>query len=95
MIIAQVIGTIVATRKHESMVGSKIQIVQPLDARGEMPSGDPFVAVDAVGAGVGEVVIIARGSGARMALDNNQCPVDATIIGIIDQVDITERFDRT
>ncbi len=88
MLIAQIIGTIVATRKHELLVGSKIQVVQPLECSGNKPAGDPFVAVDAVGAGVGERVVVVRGSGARLAVDNDQCPVDATIIGIIDQVDI-------
>ncbi len=93
MLIAQVIGTIVATRKHELLVGSKIQVVQPLELSGNKPTGDPFVAIDAVGAGVGERVIVVRGSGARLAVDNDQCPVDATIIGIIDQVDIEESLD--
>jgi len=88
MLIAQVIGTIVSTRKHELLVGSKIQVVQPLECAGKKPKGDPFVAVDAVGAGVGERVLVVRGSGARMAVDNDQYPVDATIIGIIDRVDI-------
>ena len=88
MLIAKVIGTVVATRKHEHLIGSKIQIVQPLDPQTELPQGDPFVAVDAVGAGVGEVVIVVRGSGAREAVNNPNCPVDATIIGIIDQMDI-------
>jgi ethanolamine utilization protein EutN len=88
MLIAQVIGTIVATRKHELLVGSKIQVVQPLECSGNKPTGDPFVAIDAVGGGVGERVIVVRGSGARLAVDNERCPVDATIIGIIDQVDI-------
>jgi len=90
MLIAKVIGTVVATRKHEHLTGSKIQIVQPLAPQTELPQGDPFVAVDAVGAGVGEVVIVVRGSGARQAVDNPNCPVDATIIGIIDQMDIEE-----
>ena len=88
MLNAQVIGTIVATRKHELLVGSKIQVVQPLECSGNKPTGDPFVAIAAVGAGVGERVVVVRGSGARLAVDNDQCPVDATIIGIIDQVDI-------
>ena len=88
MLIAQVIGTIVATRKQELLVGSKIQVVQPLECSGDKPVGDPFVAVDAVGAGVGERVMVVRGSGARLAVDNDRCPVDATIIGIIDQIDI-------
>jgi ethanolamine utilization protein EutN len=88
MLIAKVIGTVVATRKHELLVGSKIQVVQPMSPQTELPQGDPLVAVDAVGAGVGEVVIIVRGSGARQALENHASPVDATIIGIIDQIDI-------
>ena len=50
--------------------------------------GEPYVAVDAVGAGVGEQVLIARGSAARKAVDNESAPVDATIVGIIDEVDI-------
>lgn len=88
MLIAKVIGTLVATRKHERLVGSKIQIVQPLDRQGAAPEGDAFVAVDAVGAGVGERVVVVRGSGARHAVDDDQCPVDATIVGIIDHIDI-------
>ena len=90
MEIGQVIGTVVSTRKHERLVGSKIQIVQPLDPHRMTPAGDPYVAVDAVGAGVGEQVLIARGSAARKAMDNESAPVDATIVGIIDEVDISE-----
>ena len=88
MLIAKIIGTVVATRKHELLVGSKIQVVQPLVPHSKEPLGDPIVAVDAVGAGVGEVVIVVCGSGARQAVDNDSCPVDATIIGIIDHIDI-------
>jgi ethanolamine utilization protein EutN len=88
MLIAKVIGTVVATRKHEKLVGSKIQVIQPLEPQSEKPLGDPIVAVDAVGAGAGEVVMVVCGSGARIAVENASCPVDATIIGIIDQIDI-------
>jgi ethanolamine utilization protein EutN len=90
MLMAMVIGTVVATRKHERLVGGKIQIVQPLDPRTKAAKGDSLVAVDAVGAGVGELVLVVQGSGARKALDKESCPVDATIIGIIDQVDVEE-----
>ncbi len=89
MQIGQVIGTVVASRKHERLVGSKIQIVQPLEPFTMTAEGEPFVAVDAVGAGVGEQVLIARGSAARKAIDNESAPVDATIVGIIDEVDIS------
>ena len=88
MLISRVIGTVVATRKHERLVGSKIQIVQPVDPQTGKPRGEAIVAVDAVGAGVGEQVVVVRGSGARQAVDDAQCPVDATIIGIIDEIDI-------
>ncbi|MDR3554550.1 MAG: EutN/CcmL family microcompartment protein [Syntrophobacteraceae bacterium] len=88
MLIAQVIGTIVATRKHEKLVGSKIQVVQALRPDSGLGVGEPSVAVDAVGAGVGERVIVVQGSSARLALDNDLCPVDATIIGIVDHLDI-------
>jgi ethanolamine utilization protein EutN len=90
MLIGRVIGTVVATRKHERLVGSKIQIVQPLEPQQDKARGEPIVAVDAVGAGVGERVMVVRGSGARQAVDNDQCPVDATIVGIIDHIDIEE-----
>ena len=52
------------------------------------PSGEPFVAVDAVGAGVDERVVVVTGSGARLAIDDERAPVDATIVGIIDEIDI-------
>ena len=88
MLMGQIIGTVVASRKHERLVGSKIQIVQPLDPRTQEALGDSLIAVDAVGAGVGERVLIVQGSGARTAVMNDACPIDATIIGIIDQFDI-------
>ena len=88
MLIGQVIGTVVASRKHERLVGSKIQIVQPLAPGSGKADGAPFVAVDAVGAGVGEQVLVVQGSAARIAVDRENSPVDATIIGIIDQFDV-------
>ena len=92
MQIAQVIGTVVATRKHDKMVGFKIQVVQPLKADGTEKSGQPFVAVDAVGSGTGEIVLVTGGSGARKAVDDQEAPVDAVIVGIVDQIDIDDRL---
>jgi ethanolamine utilization protein EutN len=89
MRIASVIGTVVATRKHERLVGSKIQVVQPLAPETGEVAGDPLVAVDAVGAGVGERVIIVEGANARLAVDKTEAPVDATIIGIVDEIDVS------
>ena len=91
MFIAQVIGTVVATRKHEKLVGSKIQVIQPMDHKDETFGGKPMVAVDAVGAGVGEIVIVTTGSAARLGADMVDGPVDATIIGIVDQLEIDSR----
>ncbi len=90
MLIGRVIGTVVASRKHERLVGSKIQVVQPLEPHNQAVRGEPFVAVDAVGAGVGEHVLIVRGSAARKAVDNEESPVDATIVGIIDSLDVAD-----
>jgi len=88
MVIGKVVGTVVATRKHDRLVGGKIQVVQPLDPSSLEPAGELFVAIDAVGAGIGEQVLIAQGSAARKAIDNESAPVDATIVGIIDEIDI-------
>jgi ethanolamine utilization protein EutN len=88
MVIGKVVGTVVATRKHDRLIGGKIQVIQPLEPSSMEPDGALFVAIDAVGAGIGEQVLIARGSAARKAIDNESAPVDATIVGIIDEVDI-------
>lgn len=88
MLIAQVIGTVVATRKHGKLVGSKIQVVQPIDPQSQKAKGDSFIAVDVVGAGVGEQVVVVQGSSSRMAIEKELCPVDASIIGIVDQIDV-------
>lgn len=88
MLLAEVIGTIVATQKHKAMVGFKIQVVQPLEPSTGKPLGNPEIAVDVAGAGQGEKVIVTRGSGARKAVGDENCPVDAAIVGIVDQLDI-------
>lgn len=87
MIIGKVIGMVVSTRKEEDLKGFKLLIVQPLTPEGRQ-RGDPFVAVDTVGAGIGEMVVVALGSPARLAVDNPDAPVDASIVGIIDSLDL-------
>ena len=87
MILAKVIGTVVATRKDERLVSQKLLLAQPLDAKGE-PQGSHLVAVDTVDAGVGETVLIVSGSSARMAEGLKDAPVDAAIVGIVDAVEI-------
>ena len=81
MIIGKVIGSVVSTRKNENLVGSKFMIVEP-------QSGDKnnkIVAVDNVGAGIGERVLVAFGSAARIGCDKRTAPIDAAIVGIVDE----------
>lgn len=83
MIIAQVVGNLWATRKEEALVGRKLMIVQPMRLDGTL-TGECIVAVDAVDAGVGEMVLVATGSSARRAEGQENSPVDASIVAIID-----------
>ena len=80
-----VIGTAVATRKHPSIEGHKLLVIQPQMADGQTPDGDPQVAVDGVGAGIGEhVMMTSDGRGARELLESDRTPVRWTVIGIRD-----------
>ena len=83
MVCGKVTGTIVSTRKVETLVGSKFLEVELY--RNGAPTGDFLVAIDRGGAGIGERVLITRGSGARLALDDRETPTDAVIVGIIDE----------
>ena len=88
MIIGKVVGTVVATRKEEELTGLKFLAVSPIDLRtGDVKDGG-VIAVDAVGAGVGEVVLYASGSSARQTTVTNNRPVDATIMAIVDTYEI-------
>ena len=90
MQIARVIGTVVATRKHRTFEGAKLLLVQPISLD-DTPRGTPLLAVDSVGAGVHEkVLIVLEGRAAGEALGRTAAPVDAAVIGIIDQVDVQE-----
>ena len=87
MVIAQVIGNVVATQKYHLLDGNKLLLVQPVTVDGK-PQGSPKVAIDAVGAGSGEIVFVVEGSSARMAVKpENKVPVDCTIIAIIDSIE--------
>jgi microcompartment protein CcmK/EutM len=87
--LARVVGTVVATRKDERLVSSKLLVVRPVDPSGKV-DGNYLVAVDTVDAGTGETVLIVSGSSARMAAGLKDCPVDAAIIGIVDQIEVSE-----
>ena len=83
MQLARVIGTLVATRKDEKLEGLKFLVVRPITVDSK-DSGNALVAVDAVGAGVGEVVMIATGSSARQTVLTDRRPCDAVIMAIVD-----------
>jgi ethanolamine utilization protein EutN len=83
MQLARVIGTVVATMKNESLVGRKLLVVQTLN-KDLKPQGKPLVAVDSVGAGVGELVFWCRGKEASFPFKREDTPTDCTIIGIVD-----------
>jgi microcompartment protein CcmK/EutM len=88
--IARVVGTVVATHKHRKFEGAKLLLVQPLNAD-DTPRGTALLAVDGVGAGVHEkVLVVLEGRAAGETLGRKAAPVDAAIIGIIDHVDIAE-----
>jgi ethanolamine utilization protein EutN len=88
MQIARVVGTVVATQKHRKFEGAKLLMVQPLNLD-ETPRGNTLLAVDGVGAGVHEkVLIVLEGRAAGEALGRKGAPVDAAVIGIVDQVDV-------
>lgn len=84
---ARVIGSVVSTIKVEGLRGSKLLVLRPVDPSDTF-CGEPFVAVDDVGAGHGEVVLVAEGSAARLTDRTTGVPVDAVIIGIIDSVEV-------
>jgi ethanolamine utilization protein EutN len=88
MQIARVVGNLVATQKHRKFEGAKLLLVQPLTVD-DAPKGPALLAVDGVGAGVGEkVLVVLEGRAAGEALGKKAAPVDAAIVGIIDRVDI-------
>ncbi len=90
MQLARVTGTVVATRKHEKLLGAKLLLVQPLDAGGAA-HGAPLLAVDAAQAGVGEhVLVVQEGRAAVAAIRRPAAPADTAIVGIVDRVECLE-----
>ncbi len=96
MFIARVTGSMVSTQKVDAMVGHKLLMVEPYrvdaETRAEMKTtGRTFVAVDTVGAGEGEYVLITQGSSARLTPETKNLPVDTVVIGIVDTVHVDNR----
>ena len=88
MLIGRVVGTVVSTQKHHKFEGAKLLLVQPLNLD-DTPRGNAVLAVDGVGAGVHEkVLLVLEGRAAGEALGKKAAPVDAAVIGIVDHVDV-------
>lgn len=95
MLLGKVIGTVVSTRKEPELEGLKLLVVRGIDVEGA-PTSTLVVAIDAVGAGVGEVVLYASGSSARQTQVTKDRPVDATVMAIVDQLEVdgTLRYQK-
>ena len=90
MILARVVGTVVATQKRPQFEGAKLLLVQPETPQGEA-TGATLLAIDSVGAGLGErVLVVIEGKAAGQALGRKTAPVDAAIIGIVDEIELFE-----
>ena len=88
MILGRVVGTVVASQKHAKYDGSKLLLVQPVDLTGD-DEGDELIAVDSVGAGAGETVLIVQeGRSTSIAMGTDLAPANAAIVGIVDSVDL-------
>lgn len=96
MYTAKVIGNVVCTTKDEKMIGLKMLVVQPVNVISQKEEGKPIVAIDAVGAGIDETVLIVGGSSARQTKITDSKPVDAVIMAIVDYIDIKDKrvFDK-
>ncbi|AEF18098.1 Ethanolamine utilization protein EutN/carboxysome structural protein Ccml [Thermoanaerobacterium xylanolyticum LX-11] len=85
MIIAKVVGTVISTRKNQNLIGNKFLIVEPVSEM-NYDNKNRIVAIDNVGAGVGEIVLVTFGSSARIGCGMADSPVDAAIVGIVDSI---------
>ena len=82
MIIGKVVGSVVSTRKNDNLIGNKFMIVEPIPS---LKVENRIVAIDKIGAGIGEYVLVAQGSAARVGCGMETAPVDAAIVGIIEE----------
>jgi ethanolamine utilization protein EutN len=89
MVVGEVVGNLWATKKDEKLSGLKFLVVRKLDCKGEK-TDKVMVAVDSVGAGIGDQVLIVGGSSARVNLGDKNIPVDATIVGIVDSLELQD-----
>lgn len=94
MQLARVVGTVVATRKEDSIQGLRLLVVRPLDEDGK-ESGNAIISADAVGAGPDEIVLIAAGSSARQTVMTDKKPVDSVIMAIVDSWNVGDKVKYT
>ncbi len=90
MKIGRVVGTVVSTRKDDTLVGSKLLVVSAVDINNFQPGGTPTIMVDTVGAGIGELVLYVSGAAARNAVRNKDSALDTAIVGIVDEVHVSD-----
>ena len=88
MIVGKVVGTVVCTQKDHRMEGVKLLVVQPVSIADLTHEGKPLVAVDTVGAGIDEIVMVCAGSSARQTSRTVNTPTDASIMGILDNIEV-------
>lgn len=92
MIVGKVVGNIWATRKDVALNGLKLLVVKPMDYYSGIDQPE-LIAADSVGAGIGELVLVVMGSSARQSLNKDNCPLDAMIVGIIDEVEVDRQVE--
>lgn len=83
MVIGKVVGSVVSTRKNTNLIGNKFLVIEPIE---DMGINNKIVAIDNVGAGIGEIVLVATGSAARIGCGQSDAPIDAAIVGIVDEL---------
>ena len=89
MLIARIIGDVPATHKHPSHEGQKLLLVQPVELDGQTPRGDAVIAVDAVDAGLGDLVLlVTEGYSAMTSVNRPESPIDMPVLGVIDSLDL-------
>ncbi|MZQ80715.1 ethanolamine utilization protein EutN [Paenibacillus sp. 5J-6] len=93
MFYGKVIGSVWATQKETGMDNLKLLVIQPMDFNGN-EAGTPIIAADRIGAGVGERVIVSRGSPARTLFTDKMVPIDAMIVGIVDSFEVTKEAEE-
>jgi len=92
MLFGIVIGSVWSTRKQDRLTGAKLMVVKPVNLQDISMQNLPIVAVDTIGAGIGETVLVVTGSSARKAVGNADAPVDAAIVGIVDDKELDDRY---